>query len=206
MPGFPLPDDQLSPLAAYIRSLNTTAFEAKPAGDIAAGERFFFGAGKCASCHSVAGRGGSNGPDLSGIARQLTLAELEESLSDPSARIAPGNDAVSVALKDGQARRGFVRRRGSHDLQLQTLDGEMHLLSDRDYSRVTEEKTSLMPTVKAQADLVAWLSTLGSAPVGAIGSPVAAPAASEFEALLHPKAGEWPTYYGTLNGNRYSAH
>ena len=31
-PRFPLPEDQLSPLADYVRSLNATAFEAKPAG------------------------------------------------------------------------------------------------------------------------------------------------------------------------------
>jgi mono/diheme cytochrome c family protein len=36
MPAFPLPEDQLSPLADYVRSLNATAFEAKPAGDQAA--------------------------------------------------------------------------------------------------------------------------------------------------------------------------
>ena len=90
MPAFPLPPDQLGPLADYIHSLNATAFEAKPEGDAAAGEKFFFGAGNCSSCHTVAGRGGSSGPDLSGIARQLTLPELEESLTDPGARIAPG--------------------------------------------------------------------------------------------------------------------
>ena len=90
MPAFPLPDEQLSPLAEYIHSLNATAFESRPPGDKAAGESFFFGAGNCATCHTVAGRGGSNGPDLSGIARQLTLPELEQSLTDPSARIATG--------------------------------------------------------------------------------------------------------------------
>ena len=67
MPAFSLPEDQLSPLADYVHSLNATAFESKPAGVAAAGERFFFGEGNCAACHMVAGRGGSNGPDLSAI-------------------------------------------------------------------------------------------------------------------------------------------
>jgi len=205
MPAFPLPDDQLSPLADYVHSLNATAFEAKPAGDIAAGERVFFGEGNCASCHSVGGRGGSNGPDLSNVARQLTLPELEESLTDPAARIAAGYSVVSVAMNNGATLRGFARSRGLHDLQLQTLDGEMHLLSDKQYSKITEEKTSLMPVAKADPNLIAWLGTLGGASVGAITRPVAAPAPAEFEALLHPKPGEWPTYYGTLSGNRYSA-
>ena len=209
MPAFPLPPDQLGPLADYIHSLNATAFEAKPEGDAAAGEKFFFGAGNCSSCHTVAGRGGSSGPDLSGIARQLTLTELEESLTDPGARIAPGYGVVNVTLKDGKSLRGFARSRGSHDIQLQTLDGVMHLLNDKDYTKVATETASLMPAVHAtadqQRDVVAWLAKLGGGGNGPIMSAVAAPAASEFEAILHPRAGDWPTYYGTLSGNRYSA-
>ncbi|MGD1071619.1 MAG: PQQ-binding-like beta-propeller repeat protein [Bryobacteraceae bacterium] len=209
MPAFPLPEDQLSPLADYVRSLNATAFEAKPQGDVAAGERFFFGAGKCDSCHTVGGRGGSNGPDLSSVARQMTLPELEQSLTDPSARIAAGYAVVDVTLASGQSLRGFARSRGSHDLQLQTPDGRMHFLTDKEYTKIVTEEASMMPAVNASPDdqrnLVAWLSRLGGVAEGAITKPVAAPAPSEFEALLHPAPGEWPTYYGTLNGNRYSA-
>jgi len=71
MPGFALPETQVNQLAGYVRSLNATAFESKPEGDVAAGERFFHGAGRCSTCHD------RTGPDLSNIARQLTLAELE---------------------------------------------------------------------------------------------------------------------------------
>ena len=209
MPAFPLPEDQLSPLADYVHSLNATAFEAKPQGDQAAGERFFFGAGKCDSCHTVGGRGGSNGPDLSSVARQMTLPELEQSLTDPSARIAAGYAVVDVTLANGQTLRGFARSRGTHDLQLQTPDGRMHFLTDKDYTKIATEEASMMPAVKASPDdqrnLVSWLSRLGGVAEGPITNPVAAPAPSEFEALLHPAPGEWPTYYGTLNGNRYSA-
>src|SRR5690349_2217288 len=47
MPPFPLPDDQLQPLARWVRSLNVSAGESAPVGDAAAGERFFFGKGRC---------------------------------------------------------------------------------------------------------------------------------------------------------------
>jgi cytochrome c oxidase cbb3-type subunit 3 len=77
MPAFALRKDQLDNLAGYIRSLNVTAFDAKPEGDLAVGKAFFFGAGHCSSCHTAQGLGGSTGPDLSNIARQLTLPELE---------------------------------------------------------------------------------------------------------------------------------
>jgi len=62
MPPFQLPEDQLQALAAFVRSMNASAFDAPPQGDIAAGERFFFGKGQCASCHTALGRGKSLGP------------------------------------------------------------------------------------------------------------------------------------------------
>ena len=57
MPAFNnLPENQLQELAGWLRSLNQTAFDTKPAGDVAAGEAFFFGKGECASCHRGAHR------------------------------------------------------------------------------------------------------------------------------------------------------
>ncbi len=201
MPGFALPADQVSQLVEYVRALNATAFEAQAPGDAAAGESFFFGKGNCGTCHSVAGRGGVRGPDLSSIARQLTLSELEQSLSDPSARIAPGYGVADVTLNNGQLLRGFARSRGSHDLQLQTFDGVIHLLSDREYKEIRTEPASLMPalraTVSEQRDLMAYLSRLGGPSVGPLTSsnPLQSPP---------PQPGDWPTYYGDLSGNRYS--
>jgi PQQ-dependent dehydrogenase (methanol/ethanol family) len=208
MPGLALPGNEVSALADYVCSLNSSAFDVKPEGNIAAGESFFFGAGNCSSCHTAAGRGGSQGPDLSNIARQLTLPELEQSLTDPSARIAPGYGVVDVTLNNGQTLRGFARSRGSHDLQLQTLDSGMRLLTDRAYRQIKTEEASLMPPLRAapavERDLLAWLSRLGGVASGPVTGPVVTTARAEFEAILKPKVGDWPTYYGNLSGNRYS--
>ena len=54
MPAIPLPEDQVSTLVDYVRSLNANAFDIKPQGDAAAGERLFFGPGNCSSCHTAA--------------------------------------------------------------------------------------------------------------------------------------------------------
>ena len=83
MPAFALPEEQLQALARWVRSLNVSAIDSAPDGDRAAGERFFFGKGQCASCHMVRGRGEANGPDLSGIGRELTLGQLEQALDRP---------------------------------------------------------------------------------------------------------------------------
>jgi putative heme-binding domain-containing protein len=202
MPAIPLSEEQLSPLADYVRSLNATAFESRPDGDAAAGERFFYGAGHCNSCHP------STGPDLSNIGRQLTLPELEQSLTDPGARIAPGYSTASVTLNDGKMLRGLARARGNHDLVLQTADGQLHMLTDKQYKTIKTEAGSMMPalhsTPEDQRNLVAWLARLGGTKEGPLTGDLPANP-TEFDAILHSKEGEWPTYYGNLSGNRYSS-
>jgi PQQ-dependent dehydrogenase (methanol/ethanol family) len=209
MPAFSsLPDAQIQELARFVRSLNAVAFDMRPAGDAAAGASIFFTTGGCAQCHTAQGRGGANGPDLSNIGRQLTLAEIDQSLEQPDARIAAGYEIVNVTLKDGISLHGFTRSQGAHDLQLQTLDGRMHLLLDGEYTRVVAEKHSLMPafagTPEQYRDLVAFLSGLGGVAVGPnIAAHEEIPQRA-IDEVLRPKAGDWPNYAGNANGNRYS--
>ena len=74
---------------------------------------------------------------------------------------------MNVHLRNGSTLRGFARNQGKHDLQLQTLDGRLHLLEEREYDQVSREKASVMPPLKATAeehrDLIAYLSRLGGA-------------------------------------------
>jgi PQQ-dependent dehydrogenase (methanol/ethanol family) len=224
MPAFPLPDEQLRPLASWVHSLNASAYDAAPAGDRDAGQRFFFGKGQCGNCHMVAGRGGVSGPDLSNIGRQLTLRQLEQALSDPMARSANRSAAscpgwawcpddtwkvVSVQLKNGSTLRGFARNRGRHDLQLQALNGRMHLLRESDYSQITPETASLMPPLKAspaeRRDLLAFLSRLGGLPVGPLRLEPGKVSSETMRRILEPARGDWPTYNGNVNGNRHSS-
>src|SRR5204862_2418079 len=130
--------------ASYVRSLNATAFELTPEGDVTAGERFFFGQGKCGSCHGVNGKGNSSGgPDLSNVARRMTLEELETALADPSARIADGYGVANVTLNNGSVLKGFARSRSIHDVLLQTLDGKLHSISETEYRQVKLEPGSM---------------------------------------------------------------
>src|ERR1019366_2728967 len=170
MPAFPLPQADIDVLVRYIRSLNVTASTAAVAGDAKAGERIFFGDGQCSSCHVAGGRGSSNGPDLSGVARRLTLTQMLQSLSDPGARIPAGYESVSVELNDGNKLEGFARAQGSHDLALQTADGKLHVLLDSEYRSITPEKHPSMPayqgTAEQQRDLLAYLTSLRGVGVG----------------------------------------
>ena len=112
-------------------------------------------------------------------------------------------------MRDGSVLRGFARKQGSHVLQLQTLDGRLHFLSDAEYGEVSREKASLMPPLAATPgeyrDLIAYLSRLNGVVTGPL-TQESEPVSSEaIQQILNPKPGEWPTYYGSMSANRHSA-
>lgn len=210
MPAFDdfAPADILA-MANYIRALNATVPAAPGAGDAKAGEQFFFGAGKCSSCHVAGGRGSSLGPNLSGVGKKLRGAELVQSLVEPSAIITDGYDMYSVELNNGSTLRGFARALGSHDIVLQTDDGRLHVLVDSEYRKLTPDKRSAMPafqgTASERRDLLAFLSQQNGIGVGAVKEPQVPVTQAEMDAIMRPKPGEWPSYNGNLNGNRHSS-
>ena len=211
MPGFELPAATLDGLVALVVSLNASAAEAAVPGDRAAGGELFFGKAKCANCHMVAGRGAPVGPDLSNVARDLTVDQLRDALLTPDSRIVPGYGLVSLELRDGRTVRGFARNRTGFEIAVQDLAGGFHPLALEQVVRVTEEKSSLMQAVKASPEelqnLVAFLASLDGVKPGVIAA--AAPASVtaggiDFARILNPKPGDWPTYNGNLSGNRHS--
>ena len=103
MPGFDIPDAELGPLVAFVRKNSSPAREAPMTGDVRAGEAFFFGAGGCAGCHMMQGRGALSGPDLTRAGAELTLAELEQSLEAPNSRRMPGYAVASITLASGES-------------------------------------------------------------------------------------------------------
>jgi alcohol dehydrogenase (cytochrome c) len=53
-------------------------------------------------------------------------------------------------------------------------------------------------------DLLAYLGTLKGVSVGALAGAQPPVSQAEIDQVLHPKLGDWPTYNGTLDGNRNS--
>jgi PQQ-dependent dehydrogenase (methanol/ethanol family) len=209
MPPFDLPAGTLDALATLVASLNSSAAESAVPGDRAAGRAFFFGNGRCASCHMVYGEGTPIGPDLSNVGREMTVDQIREALLQPDAQITAGYDLVTVNLRNGQALRGFIRSRTNFNLQLQDLKGVFHPLSLDQVSAITEEKQSLMQPVQASLDelqgLIAYMSRLTGIQAGDPASPHSTENGGiEFSRILTPRPGDWLTYNGKLSGNRYS--
>jgi PQQ-dependent dehydrogenase (methanol/ethanol family) len=224
MPSFAsLPQDQVTRIAAWLKSMNDSALRAAPPEQVAAGEQVFFGVGGCSGCHMVKGRGGVNGPDLSDLAARSSLKEINTWLDNPTSLMGVKSLAVcpfwafcpdfqwavaDVWLADGTALRGFVRNQTEHEVALQTLDGQFQLLDESEYTAVTREQQSFMPSLnlgsEQRRDLLAYLTSLAGVEEGpAVGLPSPVRRA-DIEQIMKPQTGDWPSYNGRLDGNRYS--
>jgi PQQ-dependent dehydrogenase (methanol/ethanol family) len=209
MPAFHLPANELDALAALVHSLNSPTAESTVPGNRAAGERYFFGEGNCSSCHMVYGRGEAVGPDLSSVAREMTVDQLRTALLRPSAHLTPGYELVTVRLRDGETIRGFARSRSNFEIVVQDLKEEFHFIGRDEIAGLAQETQSLMPPLEASPaelqNLIAYLSGLTGVKPGAtqvMGPPEAD--GISWTRILHPRPGDWLSYNGELNGNRYS--
>ena len=153
-----------------VKSLNMPAADSQVPGDRPAGKEFFFGKGQCASCHMVYGAGEPIGPDLSNVARELTVDQIRQALLQPTAQITPGYALATVHLRDGRTLRGFVRNRTRFRHPVAGLEGRVSPRVAR--SRLRHPRGEAIPhaPVKATAaemqDLIAYLSSLSGVHAG----------------------------------------
>lgn len=224
MPAFAsLPADTVSAIAAWLHSENQSGSAAASPEQIASGEKLFFGPSGCSGCHMVRGQGGSNGPDLSSVGQNLKTDEITKMLDDPTSQMGtrrtpacPGWafcpnlewSVANVKLRNGANLRGFLRNEAEHSLVIQDFDGREHMLDESEYVSYARESRSYMPPLQATADqrrdLMAYLGSLRGPVLGSLAS---APgfSAEQMAAVIHPRPGNWPSYNGGPNANRYSA-
>lgn len=90
-------------------------------GNASRGRELFFGKAQCHLCHTVAGRGGKVGPDLSAIGEIRSRRDLLEAVAIPSAAFARGFEPVIVALTDGRVVTGLAGRESADELVLNVV-------------------------------------------------------------------------------------
>ena len=174
MPGADLPEPQAWQLITFLRALTAPAAESHTPGDVAAGQQIFWGEAGCGGCHSVRGKGGALGPDLTNAGGTHSLPELREAILNPSDNPVAGYLNAVVQLKDGRTLKGVARNRTNYSLQLQDGQGKLHLLSMERVREVTILKQSLMPgdygkrlTPEQLTNVLAYLSRQTIRPVEA---------------------------------------
>ena len=194
MPAFSMPAAELDQLVAFAQSRLLPLSKTAVSGNAGAGAALFFGNGRCAQCHMVWGKGSLNGPDLTEAAQRLTLAQVETALLRPAVHPGDGYQVATVRTANGQALRGFVRNESSADLQMQSFDGRLHLLSKSDLVRIDRDLRSQMPSwtgsPEAMRDLIAFLKRAPEQKPRTNGpAPQAMPGGTDWRSLVKPKPG-----------------
>jgi putative membrane-bound dehydrogenase-like protein len=137
-------------------------------GDAARGRDLFFGpkAG-CATCHTIGGRGGQVGPDLSKIGSIRSSADLLESIVYPSASFARGFEPYTVRTTNGDVQAGIIARETADSIYLTTGPRQVVRLPRPSIDTIRPGTVSLMPQGFDQllshgelSDVIAYLTSL----------------------------------------------
>jgi putative heme-binding domain-containing protein len=123
MPGHWFTDREIRQLVAFVRTLGRAAPQKAP-GDVASGEKLYAGKGGCAACHTIGGRGGAIGPDLSDIGARRSLAYLRESLVNPEGAVPEGFLQVQLVTRNGQRMTGIRLNEDTFSIQIRDLSGD----------------------------------------------------------------------------------
>jgi putative heme-binding domain-containing protein len=146
MPATPGTEEKLWQLTAYVVALRAPAAESPQMGDAMLGATVFWGKGGCNECHSIRGKGGKLGPDLSDAGGTRSTTVLRMAIEDPGANGSKGFEKAHIVLKNGKAIDGVLKNRNNYSLQVLDGRGELHLLLMTGVREMTVAKTSAMPS------------------------------------------------------------
>jgi alcohol dehydrogenase (cytochrome c) len=219
MPAFgAFPADDLWRLVAYLRSLSGGTTPAglptqALGGDPGNGERLFFGAGGCAACHEISGRGALLAADLSAAGSRgpaaLRNGVLHAGL--PARRNGPFR-LERLRLRDGRTLEGVVLGRDSFAITLQARAGSLAVLDRGQVIDAAPLPGTGMPVDVLQRlgsaaveDLVAYLDQQRGRDFSALAAAALPPGltAERISASGH-EPGNWPTYWGDYRGHHFS--
>ena len=115
----------MKPSAVFVKNwkmadLEPALSELSEVRSLAVGERAYDKAG-CAQCHRFEGRGGSVGPDLTGLAKRMNPRAVLESILDPSRTIAEEYMMEQFSMSDGAVHLGQVQEETDTVMRLRSL-------------------------------------------------------------------------------------
>lgn len=145
MPPTPGSDEKLWQLAAYVVALRAPAAESPQSGDATLGQMLFWGKAGCNECHSILGKGGKLGPDLSDAGGSRSTTVIRMAIEEPGANGSKGFEKARIVLKNGKTVDGVLKNRNNFSLQVQDARGELHLLLMTAVKEMTVAPNSVMP-------------------------------------------------------------
>lgn len=143
MPAFSFSGLKIWQLVTHMRSLVIARGPAQFKGDAQAGALVF--ATHCSGCHTVAGRGGLVGPELTEVGSRRSYAEMRKSLLDPHADVASEFWSVAIRMTSGQTLRGIRLNEDTHSLQMRDERGRLVSVLKREVAESELIRRSHMP-------------------------------------------------------------
>lgn len=107
-----------------------------------------FAAAKCFACHRYDNEGGSNGPDLTGVAGRFSPRDFLESIIDPSKEVSDQYAAVEIRTLDGRIVVGRIVNLNNNNVMVNPnmLDPGLSVSVDRNnIESMKQSKLSMMP-------------------------------------------------------------
>lgn len=168
MPSSSAPDREIWAIVAHVKGLSTVSPFENDTGDAERGQEVF--SGTCVGCHTVNGRGGHLGPDLTRITVVRSRDMLIRSIRDPSASVAAGYRTVTFVTQDGQRVRGVTKSEDVFSIQVVDTRERLQGYLKADLQELTRVDRSLMPQFGSDRlsdsdldDLLRYLGTLRDA-------------------------------------------
>ena len=137
-------------------------------GDAKHGESVFYSKrAACSACHTVKGKGGDTGPDLSSIGSIRRRPDLLEAIMYPSSTIVNSYETYTAVLANGRTAEGIIQRADSRWLVLRNSQRQDTTIAREDIEELQRSALSVMPNglhanlnLDELSDLLAYLESL----------------------------------------------
>jgi putative heme-binding domain-containing protein len=164
MPRFFLANSQLQAVANYVLSLGRNATETV-SGNASRGAELYAKL-NCVQCHTIRGRGGAMGPDLTGAGARTGPTYLRESLTKPAAALPPGFLQLRIVTVQGESLNGILIDEDTFSIRIRDFNDRVRSYFFSELRTVDRQKDrSPMPSyahlnARDLDDLVAYLASL----------------------------------------------
>src|SRR5499426_2880688 len=141
MPGNAMSARETWQVVAFVRSLGRVTREPLP-GNAARGAQAYEGAG-CAACHTIRGRGGATGPDLTDVGARSSPAFIRRSIVDPQADTPIKFKQVRAVTREGRRLIGVRVNEDTFSIQFRDAAGGLYSFFKEELAELTtDDRTS----------------------------------------------------------------
>ena len=121
--------------------------------------------GGCLKCHRIGGNGSRLGPDLTEIATQRTVDELQKALTDPPSEARPQYQLYRVVTKDGATVTGKLMNQDTSSIQMLDSNDRLVSFQKANLRSFASAQPPAMPSYRGKlsdtelTDVIAYLAT-----------------------------------------------